>query len=152
MGRKATGLQDILVPVVTGMGYEFVGLELLAQGCHTLLRVYIDSADGINVDDCGKVSQQLSGVLDVEDPIQGHYTLEVSSPGLDRPLFTAEHFERFAGSEVKIRLHAPVEGGRKRFTGILKGLRGEEVLVEADGMEYAFPLDSIDKANIIPQW
>ena len=96
--RHAPGnIQAIVEPVVTSLGYELVGVEFLMQGHSGLLRVYIDDEDGIQVNDCQRVSHQLSGVLDVEDVIKGKYQLEVSSPGLDRPLFTAEHFERFQG-------------------------------------------------------
>jgi len=153
MGRTAEQrLQEIIEPVVTALGYEFVGLEYLAQGRHSLLRVYIDSEQGITVDDCGTVSHQLSAVLDVEDPIQWHYTLEVSSPGLDRPLFTKEHFERFSGNEVKLRLLAPDGEGRRKFRGLIKGVRENEIVVEVDGSEYTFPIENIEKANLVPQW
>ena len=106
-------LQDLIESVVSSLGYELVGVEYLTQGRGGLLRVYIDSEDGINLDDCSRVSHQLSGVLDVEDVIRGQYQLEVSSPGLDRPLFSLAHFERFVGQQVKLKLAVPIHGQRK---------------------------------------
>lgn len=144
-------LQAIIEPSVSALGYELVGIEYLPQGRHSVLRVYIDSAAGITVDDCEKVSRQLSGVLDVEDPIKGQYSLEISSPGLDRPLFTPEHFVRFAGQQVQIRLQQPLHGQRK-FKGLLRGMEGEEVLIDIDGGELRVLPEEIDKANLIPQW
>jgi len=152
MGKASQQLHDIIEPAVTALGYELVGVEHLAQGRHSLLRVYIDSAAGINVDDCAKVSHQVSAVLDVEDPIHGHYTLEVSSPGLDRPLFTAEHYRRFVGNEIQVRLHAPLQG-RRKFKGILREISDDDVVVlEVEGSEYRLPLGDIEKAQLVPQW
>lgn len=141
----------VIEPAVSALGYELVGIEYLPQGRHSLLRIYIDHEDGITVDDCERVSRQVSAALDVEDPIHGQYTLEVSSPGLDRPLFTAEHFRRFAGNEVQLRLHTPVEG-RRKFKGLLRGVRDEKVVLEIDGVELLFPLEDIEKAQLVPQW
>lgn len=149
---QATGkLESLLDPAVSALGYELVGIEYLSQGRHSLLRVYIDSEAGITVDDCERASRQISGVLDVEDPISGQFTLEVSSPGLDRPLFTAEHYERFAGNLVQIRLHAPIDG-RRKFKGHLHGVRDGNVIVEVDGEEMALPLEGIEKAQLVPEW
>ncbi|MEN9461286.1 MAG: ribosome maturation factor RimP, partial [Pseudomonadota bacterium] len=104
-----TALQQLFEPAVTALGYELVGVERLSFGRRgALLRVYIDSPTGITVDDCGRVSHQISGILDVEEPIKSDYTLEVSSPGLDRPLFALEHYVRFVGKEVSLRLHRPI--------------------------------------------
>lgn len=144
-------LQAIIEPSVSALGYELVGVEYLPQGRHSVLRIFVDSEAGITVDDCEKVSRQISAVLDVEDPIKGQYTLEVSSPGLDRPLFTPEHYERFAGHQVKLRLHQPLEGQRK-FKGLLQGMDGDEVVVEVEGGELRVLPDEIEKANLIPQW
>ena len=149
MRQASPELIAIIEPAVTGLGYELVGVEHLPQGRHSLLRIYIDSEDGVTVDDCGRVSHQVSGVLDVEDPIRGPYTLEVSSPGLDRPLFTAEHFQRFAGNRVKIQLRAPQQG-RRKFSGMLHGMRDEAVVIEQDGEELALPIGAIEKANLVP--
>ncbi|WP_207062358.1 ribosome maturation factor RimP [Motiliproteus sp. SC1-56] len=151
MARKSEQLEALVAPVVSGLGYELWGIDYLSQGRHTVLRIYIDAEAGIDVDDCANVSRQLSGVLDVEDPIQGEYTLEISSPGMDRPLFTLDHFRRYAGYRVQIRLRSPFEG-RRNFSGLLKGVEEDEVIVEVDEHEYLLPIDSIDKANVVPQF
>lgn len=144
-------LKKLLATVVEAMGYELVGVEYHPHRSNGLLRIYIDSANGITVDDCQRVSEQVSGVLDVEDPIPGHYTLEVSSPGMDRPLFEAEHFARFAGHKVRVHLTAPLNG-RRNFTGRLQGLRDDDVLLEADGQELPLPLARIEKARLVPEF
>lgn len=151
MSSKLEQLQAMLAPVVEALGYECWGVEFISQGRHSLLRVYIDHANGIQVDDCEKVSRQVSGVLDVEDPISSEYTLEVSSPGMDRPLFTLEQFAKHAGEQVKIKLRSPFEG-RRNFQGLLKGVEEQDVIVQADENEYLLPVDSIEKANIIPRF
>ncbi len=151
MSSKLEQLQAMLAPVVEALGYECWGIEFISQGRHSLLRVYIDHANGIQVDDCEKVSRQVSGVLDVEDPISSEYTLEVSSPGMDRPLFTLEQFAKHAGEQVKIKLRSPFEG-RRNFQGLLKGVEEQDVIVRADEHEYLLPVDSIEKANIIPRF
>lgn len=151
MSSKLEQLQAMLAPVVDALGYECWGVEFISQGRHSLLRVYIDHANGIQVDDCEKVSRQVSGVLDVEDPISSEYTLEVSSPGMDRPLFTLEQFAKHAGEQVKIKLRSPFEG-RRNFQGLLKGVEEQDVIVQADEHEYLLPVDSIEKANIIPRF
>jgi ribosome maturation factor RimP len=151
MKRVSESLLKIVEPAVTGLGYELVGVEYHPQPRNGLLRVYIDQPEGITVDDCERVSHQLSGVLDVEDPIRGHYTLEVSSPGLDRPLFTVEQFERFAGNRVRIRLSAPL-AGRRNFSGRLCGVENDNVVVEVDGDETRLPLDSIEQARLVPEF
>jgi len=143
-------LKDLLEPVITSLGYEFVGHEYHA-GNQILLRVYIDRESGISADDCQKVSRQISSLFDVEDPISGQYTLEVSSPGMDRPLFSAQDFERYAGDQVKLELVVPQEG-RKRFKGVLLGMREEQVILQVEDTEYALSLVNIKFARIIPQW
>ncbi|MGE0081262.1 MAG: ribosome maturation factor RimP [Thiohalomonadaceae bacterium] len=148
---RAERLEQLIEPAIVALGYELVGVEYKPQGRHSLLRVYIDRPEGITVDDCERVSHQVSGVLDVEDPIQGQYTLEVSSPGLERPLFRPAHYERFAGSEVQLRLKVPVEG-RRKFKGRLLGLRDDAVVLEADGVERVFPLADVEYAHLVPDW
>ena len=150
MARVSPAVKALIEPVVTGLGYELVGVEYLAQGRHSLLRVYVDSEAGITVDDCADVSRQLSAMLDVEDPLPGTYSLEVSSPGLDRPLFEAADFDRFAGSQVRIRLASPLDGQRK-FKGVLKGIQDNNVLLMEDGREVSVPLDRIAKANLVAE-
>lgn len=143
-------LRDLLEPAVAAVGCELVGIEYVPNGKQSLLRVYIDKPEGVTVDDCSAVSYQVSGLLDVEDPVPGHYTLEVSSPGLDRPLFQARDFERFAGQEVKIRMRFPIEGQRN-FRGLLQGLQEQQVVIEGqDGKRVNLPLDQVEQARLIP--
>jgi len=152
MRTKAT-LEALIEPVVSALDYELVGIEHLSQGKRSLLRLYIDSEQGITLDDCERVSHQVSGLLDVEEPLRGEYTLEVSSPGLDRPLFKPEHYARFVGHKVRVRLHAPVEG-RRKYVGVIEGLEDEHTLVldvEGEG-RLALPLADIDKANLVPEF
>ncbi|HEN8797647.1 ribosome maturation factor RimP [Pseudomonas sp. CM25] len=151
MSSKLEQLQALLAPVVTGLGFECWGIEFVSQGKHSVLRVYIDKEGGILVDDCAEVSRQVSSVLDVEDPISSEYTLEVSSPGMERPLFTLEQFASHAGEQVKIKLRSPFEG-RRNFQGLLRGVEDQDVVVQVDDQEFLLPIDSIDKANIIPSF
>lgn len=151
MSSKLEQLQALLSPVVEALGYQCWGIEFFSQGRHSLLRIYIDHENGILLEDCEKVSRQLSGVLDVEDPISVEYTLEVSSPGMDRPLFTLEQFARHAGDQVKVKLRGPFEG-RRNFQGILRGVEDQDVVVLVDDHEYLLPIDMIDKANIVPRF
>jgi ribosome maturation factor RimP len=152
MRQDPLQLGEILEPAIQAMGYELVGIEYRSgrQGSG-LLRVYIDSEQGITVDDCQAVSYQVSGVLDVEDPIPGHYTLEVSSPGLDRLLFKRDDFEQFAGSLVKLRLDYPLEG-RRKYKGRLQGLEGSNVVIEQDGETISLPFDQIEQARLVPEY
>ncbi len=151
MASKLDLLHGLIEPVAVSLGYQLWGIELLSQGRHTLLRIYIDAESGVNVDDCAKLSRQVSAILDVEDPISTEYTLEVSSPGMDRPLFTLEQFAQNAGQLVSLRLRAPFEG-RRKFKGRIKGVEGDEVVLLCEEHEYLFPVDSIEKANIVPQF
>jgi ribosome maturation factor RimP len=112
-----------------------------------MLRVYIDGPDGVTIDDCARVSRQISSVLDVDDPIRSEYTLEVSSPGIERPLYTLEHYRLFHGYPAKLRLRFPFEGKRK-FNGVLAGVDDGDVLLIVGEEEYVLPFDSIDRANI----
>jgi ribosome maturation factor RimP len=152
MASASDSLVEMVRGAVESIGFELVGVEYQSQGRGgSLLRVYIDHAKGIGVEDCTAVSHQISGVLDVEDPIKENYNLEVSSPGLDRPLFFAKDFERFAGSKVHIRLRVKLLD-RRRFEGVLNGMQDDDVLVVVDGEEFALPLDLIDKARLVPEF
>ncbi|MFO1435988.1 MAG: ribosome maturation factor RimP [Gammaproteobacteria bacterium] len=122
---KLARLQTLLEPVVEGLGYECVGVEFQPVNGRSTLCIYIDSEEGVTVDDCERVSRQASAVLDVEDVIRGHYTLEVSSPGLDRPLFTPAHYRRFIGSTVHLRLHS-LQEGRRNIEGRLSGVDADD--------------------------
>jgi len=144
-------LRNIIKPAVEGLGYELVGIEFQGGTGNGLLRIYVDQADGISLGDCQAVSEQVSAVLDVEDPIAGRYTLEVSSPGLDRPLFEPQHFQRFSGHAVRIRLAAPLEG-RRKWSGLLKGIENEWVVVEVEGEDVRLPLDAIEQARLVPEF
>lgn len=147
--RAREGLVELLEPVVQGLGYEWVGAEF--DGHQRVLRIYIDTPEGVTLEDCSKVSYQVSGVLDVEDPIPGRYQLEVSSPGLDRPLYTLEHFERFKGAMVRLQLSSALDG-RRRFKARLAGVEGREVLLLEDGRNYRIPFDLIEKARLSPEF
>ena len=141
-------LNKMIEPVVQALGFELWGIEQFTQGRNPLLRVYIDAAEGISLDDCARVSRQLSSVLDVEDPIEGRYILEVSSPGVARKLFKLEHFSQYAGTKVSIRLKTPRAGSRN-YSGKLQGIEGDEVVLRRDDEEYLFPIETIERAKIV---
>jgi ribosome maturation factor RimP len=152
MRSAPEGLTELIRQVVESLEYELVGVEFLQRHKgRSLLRVYIDQPEGINLDDCSEVSHRVSGILDVEDPVKGNYDLEVSSPGLDRPLFSKEHFLRYKGCKVQFELRAKV-AGRRRITGILDGLEDDNVLVTEGGERYSLPLDKIDVARLVPEF
>ena len=141
--------QEMLGPSVAALGCELLGVQLSRGRQHTTLRLYIDRPEGITLDDCERVSHQVSGILDVEDPIKGEYSLEVSSPGEDRPLFLESHFERFSGHTVRVRLGVPVEG-RRSVTGTLLGVSGRDVVVKDTENEWHLPLEQIAQARLVP--
>ncbi|HEC17166.1 MAG TPA: ribosome maturation factor RimP [Sedimenticola sp.] len=152
MRSAPESLSRLIRQVVESMGYELVGVELLTgKKAGALLRVYVDREEGITLDDCAAVSHQVSGLLDVEDPIKENYDLEVSSPGLDRPLFYKEHYERFAGRKARIRLRAMLHG-RRRYEGVLAGVRDNEILLEVEGEQVELPLDQIETARLVPEF
>lgn len=175
LSAKKRKLEELIRPVVEGLGFECWGIDYLSQGKHSILRVYIESLEagsaapqetelaedgtvdenqresGIELADCEKVSRQLSGVLDVEDPISGDYTLEVSSPGMDRSLYELSHYERFKGHHAELKLRMPFEG-RRKFNGVLNGVEGNDVILLVDEEEFLFPIEGIEKANIVPQF
>ncbi|GAB1263881.1 ribosome maturation factor RimP [Aurantivibrio infirmus] len=151
-GGNSKHLVELLEPVVKSLDCELWGLEYHSSGRgHGTLRIYIDREDGVGLSDCEKVSRQVSSVLDVEDPIQSEYTLEVSTPGMDRPLYTIEQYAAFAGERVKVKLRVPFED-RRHFTGLLVGVENDEVKVLVDDHEYLLPIESIDKANVVPNF
>lgn len=152
MPKANDNLTKLLQPVVEAMGYEWVGLEYLSGTKGSgLLRIYIDSQTGITLDDCTTVSHQVSGVLDVEDPIRENYRLEISSPGLDRPLFTPEHFQRFLGTQAVIKFHGKWNG-RRKLVGVLRGCDGVVVSLTAEGEEFEVPLDMVNSARLVPDF
>ncbi len=144
-------VQALLEPLVESLGYELVCLELHGAGNNSLLRLYIDSPDGIGLEDCERVSREVSAAMDVADPISSSYRLEVSSPGLDRPLAKPEHFRRYAGCQAKVQMRVPVNG-RRRFAGKLAGLEQDEILIEVDGSSYRLPLGQVEKARLVPDY
>ena len=148
---KNSQLTELIAPVVESMGFTFWGLEFMPQGKRSMLRIFIDHADGINVDHCAQVSRQVSAVMDVEDPFAQEYTLEVSSPGMDRPLFTLEQFQQYANHIVELRLRMPFDG-RRKFKGQLIGVEQEDVVLVVDDHEYLLPIELIEKANVVPQF
>ena len=140
----------MLTPAARAVGCALVGLELQRRGRAALLRLYIDKPEGVNIDDCERVSRQISGVLDVEDPITGNYTLEVSSPGLDRPLFEPGDYARFAGQRVQIQLHEAFEG-RRRLRGVLIGLEDGRVIVDDAPERVEIPYERIRMTRLMPE-
>ena len=142
-------IYDVVTPIIEGLGYELIGVEWLPQGDHSLLRVYIDTKLGIKVEDCERVSHQLSGALDVDDVVAGQYRLEVSSPGTDRPLFTLQHFTQFIGSLVKLSCALPVNGQRK-FKGVVSAVQGTIITLSLQDEVVDISMQNIQKANLIP--
>ena len=152
MRSAPDNLTQTIRQAVESMGYELVGIELLSrQKQGVLLRIYIDSGKGITLDDCTAVSHQISGLLDVENPIEGNYDLEVSSPGMDRPLFDRDHFDRFRGKKARIKMRIRLNG-RRRHEGILMGVEGDDVIRDVEGKKIDVPLDQIESARLIPEF
>lgn len=147
LSRQAQKITDMLAPTVVALGYELWGIEYLSRGKDSVLRIYIDSDAGITVDDCARVSHQVSGILDVEDPIQGEYNLEVSSPGLDRPLFYLSQYENFKGCRARIRLAVAVNN-RKNFSGTLLSASNNTVEIMVDNEVFEIDFDNILKAHV----
>ncbi|MET1254541.1 ribosome maturation factor RimP [Aliikangiella maris] len=145
---KVDELTEMLRPAAEALGYEFLGIEYISQGKHSVLRIYIDHENGITVDDCASVSHQVSGILEVEDPISSQFNLEVSSPGLDRPLFTLAHFQQFIGHEMQVRCHVGVQG-RRKFKGKLESVHGEQLKILVDNQEFLLEFGDIDRANLV---
>ena len=151
-GTRENDLWSLIEPIVEGLGYEVVDIEFRPHPRDGLLRIFIDQEQGIQLEDCTTVSRQVSAMLDVEDPVPGQFNLEVSSPGLDRPLRKASDFERFSGEKVKIKLSMPTLEGQRNFTGKLVGFKDNEVLIVVDGETHYLPLGGIDKAHLVPKF
>ncbi len=143
-------LAALLAPGVEALGFELLAVELAGDG-QRVLRVYIDRPAGVSVDDCADVSEQLSGILDLEDPIPGHYTLEVSSPGADRPLVKPEHYARYLGHEIRVRLRLPRDG-RRRWRGRLLASDAQGIELEVDGQRVRLALAEIERARLVPEF
>jgi ribosome maturation factor RimP len=144
-------LRGLVRPVVEGLGYELWEIEYSPRRGHALVRLYIDAQAGITLDDCERVSRAVSELLDATDPVPGQYTLEVSSPGLDRPLSQPEHFAAYVGEVVAVETREPVDG-RRRFKGPLRAASADSVEVEVDGRGYVLPLAGIRKAQLAPDY
>jgi ribosome maturation factor RimP len=144
-----TALQAIIGPAVNALGYELWGCELHPHGYRSILRVYIDNERGVTVADCIRASRQINAVLDVEHAMAGHYELEVSSPGLDRPLFTLEQYERFIGQQVRIRLRIPQQE-RRQYVGILQAVEAGQITLIVEGTAVVLLLENVEKANLVP--
>jgi ribosome maturation factor RimP len=142
----------MLTPAVEALGFELLGLEFVRAGKHSTLRIYIDHPNGINVDQCADVSYQVSGVLDVEDPIRVPYQLEVSSPGMDRPLFTERHYADQIGEVVSVRLRMPILDNRRNFKGRLISCEQGQLIVEIDNEQFELTLANIEKGNLVPSF
>lgn len=152
MAKVSQNIEELVSGVVESLGYELWGIELLPrQKSGQLLRVYIEAEDGVNLSACEAVSRQLSAVFDVEDPIRGEYTLEVSSPGMDRPLFNAQQYARYVGSELRVKLHSGAVG-RKNFRGSLLAVEGGDMQLQVDNETVILALDQIDTARVVPKF
>ena len=143
-------LETLLEPTITALGFELLGYECVSQANSQLVKLYVDSANGVHIGDCERISRQVSAVLDVEDPFSGRYRLEVSSPGLDRPLFKLAHYQRFLGSHIKLRLRFPREGQRN-FTGQLTKVENEEIFLQTEQELLSVNINDIDKARLIAE-
>lgn len=144
-------LHEMIGPVVEGLGYQLWGIEHLSPGRYSRLRVFIDAPDGVDVEDCARVSRQIGSLLDVEGPLGRDYTLEVSSPGLDCRLFRREQFSAFVGADLKVTLKRSFQG-RRKFSGKLRSVEGDQVLLDLGEAEYRLPFEAIDRANVVPDF
>lgn len=157
MTDKADDITALLSPTVASMGLELLGIEYLPAPGGATVRLYIDvpqaegEARSVGIEECEAVSREVSAQLDVEDPISGNYTLEVSSPGLDRPLFGAAQFARFLGESAKVTLKLP-QDGRRRLQGKILRVEGDSIVFDVDGAEFAAAAANIDKARLVPDW
>lgn len=157
MTDKATQISALLAPTVEALGLQLLGIEYLPAPGGAVLRLYIDVPEAeaesrhVGIEECEAVSREVSAQLDVEDPISGNYTLEVSSPGVDRPLFDAAQFARFTGERAKVGLKLPQEG-RRRLTGTIVSVDGGTIVFDVDGQPFEVAVDNIDKARLVPDW
>lgn len=149
--KRHIALETVIAPVVIGLGYEFVGLEYLPQGKHSVLRLYVDNPGGISIEDCVKVSRQVGSVLEVESQlVRGEYALEVSSPGVDRKIFTLEQFPDFIGRKLHLTVHALING-QKNFKGTLTAVNDTELLLDINGTVINVDVANIAQANVIDE-
>ena len=156
MRKDQTHLWELFEPVVNGMGFDLIEIEHFPNPKHGVLRLFIDKpvgsdVEGVVIEDCSAVSRQISALIDVEDPIRGQFNLEVSSPGLDRPLRRLQDFQRFTGSLVKLKTVMPLQGQRN-FKGRLLEANEDVVVIETDAEEISLPMNAIEKARIVPEY
>lgn len=151
MKQAPEHLLKLIEPVVEGLGYECVGVEYNSHPKHGFLRIFIDTEQGVGMEDCTKVSHQVSGVLDVDDSIAGEYNLEVSSPGMDRSLFKLKQFEQFIGHTAQVNLFKPVDG-RRKITGLIEKVEDNNVYLQQDGQVYKVPFQAMSKAKLEPDY
>lgn len=151
MSQLEQKLTALLTEPVEALGFELLGLEFVRAGKHSILRIYIDHPEGITVDHCADVSYQVSAVLDVEDPISVEYNLEVSSPGMERPLFKEEHYQKVIGEVVAVKLRVPM-GNRRNFKGELLAVEAGSLTVEVDGEQFELILANVEKGNVVPSF
>lgn len=144
-------LTELFEAPVAALGFELWGIEFIRAGKHSTLRVFIDSPNGVTVDGCAEVSQQISAIMDVEDPITTEYYLEVSSPGLDRALMKIEHFQRYLGETASIMLRLAMNN-RRKFKGIIKQIDGEMITITVDGQDMTIAFANIQQANLVPNF
>jgi ribosome maturation factor RimP len=148
VSSSVTLITELIDTTIQALGLDLWGVELLQQGKYSLLRIYIEREEGVTIEDCEKVSRQVSALMDVEDPIAGEYTLEVSSPGMDRPLFCIKHYSQYVGSEVDLKLRRPLDG-RRKFKGQIIKVYGDIVGLSVEGSEYDLEFSDIEKASIV---
>ena len=151
MATLEQNLQEILQGAVEDLGCELWGIECQRAGRFMTVRLFIDKEGGVTVDDCADVSRQVSAILDVEDPIADKYNLEVSSPGLDRPLFTLPQFERYIGQDIAVHLRIPVME-RRKWQGKLECIENDMVTLIVDGQEQVLVFGNIQKANVVAKF
>ena len=144
-------LNELIQPLVEDLGYEFVGIEYNNNPKNSVLRIYIDNENGVDIKDCETVSRETAALLDVKDPIKSQYNLEISSPGLARPLFTMAHYDEFTGEQAKVTVFAPLDG-RRKFAGPILGVSENTVRIDQDGVEVSIEFDNIVKAKLIPDY
>ncbi len=149
MNKAAAQLVTIIEPAVNALGYELISCDLYQQGGRAIIRVYIDKENGVTIDDCTLASRQIGAALEVENALAGAYNLEVSSPGLDRPLVKIEHFTRFIGKQVRIKLALPLDG-RRNFSGELIAVQDQQITINVDAEIFTLAFANIEKANLIP--
>ncbi|MEY8216317.1 MAG: ribosome maturation factor RimP [Colwellia sp.] len=148
MAKFEQKLTDMLRPAVAETGKELLGVEFVSAGNNSVLRLFIDHENGIDVDDCAEVSRQVGAILDVEDPISSEYNLEVSSPGVDKPLFELAHYQTVVGETINVKLSMPLNG-RRKFKGNLVAIENDTLIVDVDGLDYELAINNVDKANLV---